>query len=231
MSMSSYVRCWLFAILVLTGCDVLNPAPTALPTGTPPPALVTFPTPPSGWRIHATPTFQLALPPSWLPVNLSEESIRATIQQSQPANPDLARALQDVLDSGQYKSLSFYAADSRAAAPVTSLTVAHTAPGAGAKVEDLAKKDAEALVKIVPGIRVIGTTPLAAVNGMGSAQLEYELPISSPGGTSFTLRGVQFLFLVSPQDLYVLTATANAENGEFAAVAEQIGKSFVAVKK
>lgn len=224
----------LLLVIAVVGCSGVSPTSTATsrgPTVTPPPALVLFPTPPSGWRIEATPTYQIALPGNWQNIPLDPAALRVRISAVQAANPDLARALQGVLDSGQNEQLEFYAVDPNAAALVTSVTIAHTLPAGAVRSEDLAAQDAQAITKQIPGAKVVSTQPLVSVNGIDAALVQYDLPVKSLNGQPYTLRGIQFLFLVSPQDLYVVTITGNSQDPNLGPQAEMIGKSFVAVRR
>lgn len=219
----------LFCATFLSACGIV--ATPVAPTVTPPPALVLFPTPPKNWRVYATPTFQLALPEGWQELVLAEASLQAIIKQNQTANPDLSRSLQDLIDSAQYKDLLFYATDTRATGIISNVTVAHTKPGGEARSEDIAKKASDALAKNLPTAKNATPSALVSVNGIDAAQVRYDIPFKNASGTVVILRGVQFYFLVSPQDLYVLTISGDAANDLFASTADQIGKSFVAVKK
>ena len=214
---------------MLTACGVS--ATPVRPTVTPPPVLVSFPTPPTGWKIFTTTTFQLALPDGWQEFKLNEDSLKSTVKQNQATNPDLSRLLQQVLDAGEFKTLLFYAADTKATGIVGNVSIGHTTPGGATRSEDVAKQAADALAKNLTQAKNVTTTALVSVNWIDAAQVKYELPYKNAQGASVTLRGSQFVFLVSPQDLYVLTVSGDAASDSFTTVMDQIGKSFVAVKK
>jgi hypothetical protein len=215
--------------VMLSRCGIA-PVPAPL-TATPPPALVIFPTPPKDWKVYATPTFQLSLPEGWQEIILAEAALTAIIRQNQSTSPELSRSLQGLLDSGQYKDLLFYATDTKAAGIISNVIVAHAKPGGEARSEDIAKKAAESLAKDLPSAKNVMSTALVSINGIDASQVKYDLPIKDSGGNSVLLRGIQFYFLVSPQDVYALTISGDAASDTFPAKADQIGRSFVAVKR
>jgi hypothetical protein len=83
---------------------------TAAPATPPPPTISpTLPPSPTPGPTAATLVAHIKLPKNWQSVELTEASLRATLTAIGSSNPQLAQALNQLLDSGSYKHLTQYA--------------------------------------------------------------------------------------------------------------------------
>jgi hypothetical protein len=221
------------ALLILSSaCGQVITLPTSvLATATPTLKPLIFPTPPAGWTIHTKSNFQIALPESWKEVKLDETALKGQIEKAGSDNPHLADALTGILQSGQYKTLAFYAVDGEQKNVVTNVAIAQTTVAAGATVQQLANDYADALPQRVKGAKVVGTQAPLEINGLSAAEIDYDVPLVSADGKLVTLRGVQFLFLLDSANAFAVTITGdNSEAEIFMTLARQMGSSFVGVR-
>ncbi len=214
-------------VAALTACGGPNPI---LPLSTPTRPPIVFPTPPPGWTVHAKSSFQLALPESWREFPLEETALRDALDRASVNNPHLSDTLRALLESGQHKSLTFYAADTASAGVVGNVAVTRATLASGTAIEQTANDYANALPQLIKGAKVIAARVPLDINGLSAAEIEYDIPLVNAGGEVVTLRGVQFIFLLDSGGLYLVTVTGDAAVPSFNVLAQQIGRSFVGVQ-
>lgn len=230
--MSAAVLAVVVVMLVACGTDLLPQSATAEPevTATPSPPVVTFPTPPIGWTVYSRSTYQLALPDSWQTVKLQEGDLRAVITAAQNSNPPLAEQLRALLESGQYKSFVFYATDATRGQALQNVSVARVTLGGTNDLEAYARSYAQGLPNVVRGAQVVEVQVPLRINGLAAALVVYDVSLVDDAGALTKLRGVQYLFLLSSGDAYLVTVTGPATDAaRFMTLARQIGTSFVGV--
>jgi hypothetical protein len=214
-------------LLWLGGCSAVTlPGPTGIPaTATLPPAVV--PTPPTDWNLHYGPSFQIAIPPSWEQIALDETTLKSQLDAASTDNPHLANTLKAILDTGQFKSFLFYAADKTGTMITSNVSVTRTQTPSGASAEQIGRDYAQALPQVLKGANLVAMETALTINGKSAAEVDYDLPLVNAAGQVVILRGVQYLFFVDPGDAYVVTVTGDASDQErFVPLARQIGRSF-----
>ncbi len=229
-----YVPLTLIAILLCSFLGACSFIATPTPTIPPPTATLTpviTPTPPAGWTIHTKPGLQIALPNSWQEFPLDDATLKSAIDAASTNNPHLANTLNGILTTGQNKNFVFYAADQATAANgniIDNLSVSRTTVPAGTSVDQAVRQYAEALPQILKGAKVIAFDAPMQINGQMAGEVDYDLPLVNGTGQVVNARGVQFLFVPTSGDAYVVTVTGDATNADkFMPLARQIGKSFL----
>lgn len=231
----------LVIILVLWGILVIfaactggtqTPAPNSPTFTAQPPATIpalTVPTPPPGWSVYNRSSFAIALPNSWQEVELDENNLKSAITSAQGSNPPLADQLNLLLQSGQYKSLSFYATEKNQANIVSNVSVSQLTLTGTNDLRTFAKSYAAALPDAIRGAKLIDTQVPLKINGLNAASFAYDISIVDNTKTLTTLRGLQFLYLMDSGNAYLLTLTGDAADGDkFTALARNISATFVA---
>lgn len=219
------------ALLVLLGaCSVIStPTPTVpLPTATP--TRIPLPTAPAGWSIHKNASIQISLPDTWQEIPLDEAGLKGEIDAATADNPYLATMLRSILESGQFKSFLFYAADKASTNVINNVSIARTTVPNATSVDRAARDYADALPQVLKGAKLVAIDTPLVINGQNAAEVDYDLPLVNAAGQVVTLRGVQYLVLPNSGNAYVVTATGDAANEEkFVPLARQIGRSFAVV--
>ncbi len=219
-------------LLALCGCGSSPPPIPFLTVATPTATPLILPTPPPAFTVHRSVGFQIALPDSWKEIALDEYALKNSIDAASNENPHLADTLRGILESGQSKSLAFYAADTQSTNVVSNLALARGALASGASLEQSAQDYATALPGVLKGAKVLNAPAVFQVNGLSAAEVDYDLPLVNSSGQLITLRGVQFFYATRSGELYVATLTGDGADAEkFTGVARQIGNSFVVVGK
>lgn len=220
------------AIILLAACgNAPTPTPdilreTSAPTRRP----VIIPTTPPGWTPYSRSTYQIALPDAWQEVKLSEQNLKDAIASAQENNPPLAEQLRTLLESGQYKSLAFYAVEKSNAPVLKNVSIARLALQGTNDLEAFAKSYADALPNVARGSRVIEVQAPLQINGTNAAAFQYDVSLVNTEGVLTTLRGVQYLYVLDSGDAYLVTVMGDANDAEkFLPLARQIATSFVGV--
>lgn len=220
------------AALLLAACaggtetpSPIAPIETIAPTRRP----VIVPTTPPGWTPYSRSTYQIALPDTWEEIKLDDISLKNTIAAAQESNPQLADQLRTLLDSGQYRSLTFYGIDKNNATSLQNVSIARVALEGTNDLGAFARSYADALPNVIRGSKLVEMRPPARINGINAALITYDLSLVDREGALVTLRGVQYLYQLESGDTYLVTVTGAASNEKFIALAHQIGTSFVAV--
>src|SRR5437867_3968253 len=138
--------------ILLIGCGTNQVTPTlTLPPTTPTHIALPSPTSPEGWSIHHKSNIQVALPTSLHEIELDESALKSAIEAAQSNNPPLAETLRGILESGQYKSLLFYAVDTAATIIGTNVTVVQTTIPNGTRPQDAEQHYVDALPELIKG--------------------------------------------------------------------------------
>lgn len=215
------------ALLLLAACggsDVETPAATQTPL--PPPIVI--PTTPPGWSPYSRATFQLALPDSWEQVRLSEPELKTAITAAQENNPPLAEQLRALLESGQYKTLTFYAVENQSAPILRNVSITRVSLEGTNDLQAYVKSYASALPDVIRGAQVLEVQAPLRVNNINAASIVYDVSLVDNTGTLATVRGVQFLYRLDSGDAYLVTVTGDARDAnKFMPLARQIATSFV----
>ena len=87
---------WLVILIALIG--ILFPSGHALAADLP-----------TGWGSHAIGDLSLGLPNSWKKIALTKPALQSATDEVKDTNPELARILQNLIDSNQYQVLKLFA--------------------------------------------------------------------------------------------------------------------------
>jgi len=229
-----FLCCGILFFLAACGSGTPTPAPnlataTIQPTSLPP--TLAAPTPPPGWSAYNRSAFQIALPNTWQEVKLDENNLKSAIGNAQNSNPPLAAQLNILLQSGQYKSLAFYATEKNQASIVSNVSVSPLTLSGTNDLSSFAKSYADGLPDEIRGATVVETQAPLNINGMNAASFVYNVSIVDNSGNLTTLRGVQFLYLLNSGNAYLVTMTGDAADADkFTALARNIGATFVATQ-
>ena len=128
---------------------------------------------------------RIPLPDGWHQIELTEAALQAQIDALAGSNPELAEPLRQLLTSGAFRSLSFYAIGYDGIVPIGNVN-AVTFPTPGL--------DIDALAPLVEGqLEQIGATDIhvndRSVLGTDGLVVDYRLPVEVDGASpSFTAR-------------------------------------------
>jgi hypothetical protein len=173
---------------------------------------------PSGWKPYAVDGVAFALPDDWQQLALSQAAIADQIRQLARNNPELAKTLQLLLDSGQLSNLSFLAVSAGNGDSANLLSAPLPAPITS---QALAATIGQQLPLILPGAKVVKSVGGLRVGGVDAARVEFLLNLSLGVGGSATLRGVQF-YLLPTGKLHVLSVIGG-DDARLPTLADQIG--------
>ena len=145
----------LVLLISLGACSVsTTPTPTVpAPTLTPSP--IVLPTAPAGWSVRQGPSFQISLPVSWDQIPLDEATLKAQVDAASTDNPHLADTLRAILDSGEFKSFLFYAAENTNASIINNVSIARAPTPNGTSAEQAEKDYAQALPQVLKGAKLV----------------------------------------------------------------------------
>jgi hypothetical protein len=208
-----------------------TPVPTETPTPEPTAALVTT-TLDSGWIRYELPGegFAMTLPPRWRPVDLTPETLGATLQTISDENPGIRGLISDQMLRGQILSgLTFYAIH---AAPETYI---YDTPTNLNLVKLVLQIDISLETYVQQKLRqielqVIRNTPIRHERVMlGNVEAErfaYDREITGTTGEFISVHIVQFLIL-DGRTSYVITLTSPRPlTDTYVPMFEEIGASF-----
>jgi hypothetical protein len=212
-----------------------TPLPTETPTPEPTAALVTT-TLDSGWIRYELPGegFAMTLPPRWRPVDLTPETLAATLQTIQDENPGIRGLISDQMLRGQILSgLTFYAIH---AAPETyiydtptNLNVVKLVLQIDITLETYVQQKLRQIE-----LQVIRNTPIRHERVMlGNVEAEkfaYDREITGTTGEFISVHIIQYLIL-DGRTSYVITLTAPRPlTDTYVPMFEEIGASFELVR-
>ena len=175
---------------------------------------------PSGWKSYLVNDVGFALPGDWQKLDLSQAKFTEYIRQIARSNPELAKVLQMLVDSGQLNNLAFLAVSTSNG---NSANVASTPLPAAVDSQTLAPVLAQQLPKLLPGVSVIKSVGGQRVGGVDAVRLEFRLTLNLDSGTA-TMRGVQF-YLLLPGKLHVFSVVGN-DGAALPALADQIATTI-----
>jgi hypothetical protein len=173
---------------------------------------------PSGWKAYSVGDVTFTLPGDWQQLTLDQATIADQIGQLASNNPELARTLRLLLDSGQLSNLSLLAISASSGDSVNVLST--PLPGA-ASSQTLAATIGQQLPRLIPGARVVKSVGGQRVGGVDAARVEFLLTLSLDGGSTASLRGVQF-YLLPAGKLHVLSVIGQ-DDADLPALADRIG--------
>jgi hypothetical protein len=159
-----------------------------------------------------------------LPV--TEKELRATLDQVRSNNPQVAAMLDQVLKSGGFKRMNFFAIDMHgpAAGVNHNVNVNHASVDGSVTSQQVLDDAMSTLQQGMPGFKVIESKAGLTINKLDAARLQYDFAFKQPDGSSLDMRGVQF-YMLDGSELDVVTVTG-PPTAAFLALAERIGNSF-----
>lgn len=150
------------------------------------------------------PELQVALPAGWQEIELTEAALQAQIDVMAETNPELVAPLQQLLSSGLFESLAFYAIGYDGAEPIGNAN-AVTFPMALAGIDALAPLVEGQLQQIGAADIVVGRRTVLGTDGL---VVDYHLEAPVNGATpTFTARA--FVALIGGT-VYDVTITCTA---------------------
>jgi hypothetical protein len=188
------------AALTAAACgSSASPSPTPEPTALPSQTTDASP---------GTVELRIPLPAGWHQIELTEAALQAQIDTFAESNPELAEPLRQLLSSGAFRSLSFYAIGYDGLEPIGNVN-AVTFPMPG--------PDIDALEPLVVGLlEQIGATDIQvgdrSVLGTDGLVVDYRLPVEVDGASAtFTGRG--FGAIIDGTAWYVTVTCTAADPG------------------
>jgi hypothetical protein len=214
------VQGWVSASLLQVDPSVAAQAPVTQATPEAAQANNTLP----GWQAQKAGALQFAIPPSWRVLPLTKEDIASMATIMATDNPALAEVLNQLIETGQYETFSFFAANIRPQGGMTSsMNIVITPSDSSQPPRQLIETAIQELPEVVPGLQIIESDTDRIIGGRDGAQLIYDLPLVRPNGATITMRGVQF-YILDAENTFVMTISG-PPNDAFVAEADQIGAS------
>lgn len=123
----------------------------------------------------ATPMAHVSLPPNWQQVEMTEAALSAQVKALTTSNPPMAQMLQQVLTSGQFRTMQFYAFDYDGLKLVGNVNVLALAAG---------ELPLDAIVPAIEGqFKQIGATDVtsshATLLGVDAVVIDYHLTLDA----------------------------------------------------
>lgn len=216
------VRGWVSATLLQIAPSVAVQAPITRPTPAAENARTS--TIPSGWQAQKTEALQFAIPPTWRVLPLTKEDIESMATQMATDNPALVEVLNQLIETGQYETFSFFAAATRPqSGMIANMNVVITPSDSTQPPKQVIETTIQELPEVVPGLQIIESDSERTIADRDGARIIYDLPFVRPDGATVTMRGVQF-YIFDADSTFVMTITGPPNNA-FVAEADQIGAS------
>jgi hypothetical protein len=184
----------------------------------PPPASSAAPV---DWTTHTIGQSTLRVPPSWQPIPLTKEAIEQAAKALDTQNPSLAQIVRQLLASGLYTQITFFAIGAN---PAGNVNLIEAPRPAGMPTGTLLAQLLAQLPTLLPNSTIISSDDKHQVNGLPAARLMYDLAVNDPAGTAQTIRGVQW-YIVGATNISIVTISGPPTDA-FITVADQIGQSF-----
>ncbi len=195
---------WLVILIALIG--ILLPSRHALAADLP-----------TGWEIHPVGDLSLGLPNSWQKIALTKPALQSATDEVKDTNPELARILQNLIDSNQYQILKFFAIEP---ASKQNINVAIVPVGVRLKPKDIVAVLAKQIIQNLPNATLVESKSNLVLNGMPAARVIYDLPVNRADGKPDVLRGFQY-YLPVDTSIYIISITGDSSRA-FRSLVEQI---------
>jgi hypothetical protein len=176
---------------------------------------------PSGWKSYTVGDIQFGLPQSWKSIPLEKADLERMTKEIEKNNPDLARVLQQLIQSGQYKLLKFFAID---IAKGQNINVGVTPVGVALTPKQIVAVLKQQLQDALPNAELLETKDNLTINGLPAARVIYDLTITGESGSKQIVRGIQYYIPVA-KNLHVVTISGDTSK-EFRALADQISTTL-----
>jgi hypothetical protein len=192
---ASFVALVAAGVLAVAACGGnASPSPTAEPSPSPTEAATPEPSDaPTATPDESASTGELhiSLPEGWQEIEMTQEALEAQIEALSASNPELVAPLQQLLDSGSFESIAFYAMGYDGLLPIGNVN-AITFPMAGMSLD--------AVAPVIEGqFAQIGAEDIElsdrTVLGTDGLQIDYRLP-ATMGTATTTLTGRVYLALI-----------------------------------
>jgi hypothetical protein len=180
---------------------------------------------PSGWKPYTIGELQVGLPGNWQTLPLGKTELQTLTKQVAKNNPDFAKLLQQLIDSGQYKLLKFFAIDLAKSQNVNALI---TSTGVHLTPKQIVPVIEQQLKKSLNNLTIVSTDDSITLNDLPAGRIEYTLTLNGETGKSQELTSVQY-YLPIGTDIYVFTITGSSQKG-FIALADQIASTIQTAK-
>jgi len=194
-------------VLAVAACGgTASPSPTTGPSPSPTEAATLEPTEgPTATPAEsaATGEIHITLPENWQEVEMTQEALQAQIDALSETNPELVAPLQQLLDSGSFAGISFYAIGYDGLLPIGNLN-AITFPMAGMSLDGIAPLIEGQFAQLgAVDIEISDRTVL----GTDGLQIDYQLPVTV-GTEVTTLTGRVYIALIDDV-VYDVTLTCS----------------------
>jgi hypothetical protein len=173
------------------------------------------------WTTHTIDQSTLQAPSTWQPVPLTKADIEQMAKTLDAQNPSLAETVRQLITSGLYTQIKFFAIGINPAGSVNLIDVPRPA---AIPTDALLAQLLDQLPALLPASKIISSDSKHQVNGLPAARIIYDLAINDSAGKATTTRGVQW-YIVNATTIYVITVSG-ASNDDLIALADQIGQSF-----
>lgn len=174
------------------------------------PAISTNPTIPPTAAASDVPAISMPLPVGWMELSLTAESLQTLAAESATSNPAMSAQLDQLVSSGAYKAIRYYAVDNAGGAYHGNASVV-AAGVTGADGLDEVRRGALDSLKSQGATGIVVTD--AIVDGQGATLLEYDIAAPASATTSTAVHGKVFL-LVKQGNLYAAGVTCEAASRE-----------------
>jgi|GEM_PF-1937982 len=180
---------------------------------------------PSGWKPYTIGNIQIGLPGSWQTLPLGKTELETITKQVAKNNPEFAALIQQLIDSGQYKLLKFFAIDLAKGQNINALI---TSTGVQFTPKQIVPVIEEQLKKSINNLTIVSTNDSLKLNGLPAGRIEYTLDLTNEAGKKQQLTSVQY-YLPIGTDIYVFTITGGPLKS-FVTLADQIAATIQTAK-
>ena len=202
-----YLQRWLIILVALVG--LVMPYGSVLAANLP-----------KGWASNTVGELSFGLPSTWKNIELTKKALQTVANEVQPNNPELARILQNLIDSGQYQVLTFFAIE-----PATqqNLNLAVVPVGAQLRPKDLIDALATQIIQSLPNATLVEKRSDLVLNGIAAARITYDIPVTGTNGKTDTLRGFQYYIPIGT-NIYIMSITGRSSKA-FGSLVDQIAST------
>jgi hypothetical protein len=176
---------------------------------------------PSDWTARTVGQSTLRVPPTWQAIPLTKEAIEQMAKTLDSQDPSLAQIVRQLITSGMYTQIKFFAIGTNPAGNVNLIEVPRPAD---ISTEALLAQLLAQLPQLIPNTTIISSDSKHQVNGLPAARIMYDLAVNDSAGKATTTRGIQW-YIVASTTIYIITVSGPPNDG-LITVADQIGQSF-----
>lgn len=172
---------------------------------------------PAGWKPQTVGEIQLGLPENWQQLPVGKAELQTISTQVAKNNPEFASLIQQLIDSGQYKLLKFFAID---LAKGQNVNVVITPVGVQLTPKQIVPVVEQQLKANIKNLTIVNTNAALTLNGLSAGRIEYTLGLNNEAKQTEQLTSVQYYVPIGT-DIYVLTVTGSSAKG-IVTLADQI---------